>query len=59
MKSYTLKIYDSAEVYHETFTNIRFGEVWMIIGDEFKNIELPQKMRIQKNKKRYLFRYFN
>lgn len=43
MKSYTLKIYDSAEVYHETFTNIRFGEVWMIIGDEFKNIELPQK----------------
>lgn len=43
MKSYTLKIYDSAEVYHETFTNIRFGEVWMIIGDEFKNIEIPKK----------------
>ncbi len=41
MKEYTLKIYDSTEIYHETYTNIKFGEVWMIMGDELENVDFP------------------
>ena len=37
MKTYTLKIADSIGVYHHTFTEIKFGQVWLMLGDEIKN----------------------
>ena len=37
--SYTLKIKDSNNIYHQTFNDIKFGEVWLYIGDELNNID--------------------
>ena len=33
LKAYHLKIADSLDTYHEFYTNIRFGEVWFVVGD--------------------------
>ncbi len=40
MKVYTLKIADAAEIFHEVFVNIRFGEVWLYLGDNLNNFSL-------------------
>lgn len=56
MKSYTLKIKDSNEIYHQTFNDIRFGETWLIIGDTFNNYQdnaKTQKSLISYNKMFY------
>ncbi len=39
IKSYTIKIKDSNELYHKTFNDIRFGETWLVIGDNLNNLE--------------------
>lgn len=36
-KSYTLKISDSKEKFKKEYKNIRFGEVWLVAGDEIKS----------------------
>lgn len=36
-KEYSLKISDSTDHFHEYFNNIRFGESWLIIGDNFND----------------------
>lgn len=36
-KEYSLKISDSTDKYHEYFNNIRFGESWLIVGDDISN----------------------
>lgn len=46
-KEYSLKIADSADIYHDTFANIRFGEVWLIIGDEFFNQTISDDLKIE------------
>lgn len=37
--NYSLKIKDSKEIYHQTYNDIKFGEVWLYIGDELNNID--------------------
>lgn len=35
-KNYTIKIADSKEKFKKEYTNIRFGEVWLVLGDKIK-----------------------
>ena len=44
---YTLKIKDSNDIYHQTFNDIKFGEVWLYIGDELKNINSEKEDEFQ------------
>lgn len=39
MKNYSLKIKDSNEIYRKTINDIRFGETWLILGDNINNVE--------------------
>ena len=43
LDNYTLKIKDSNNIYHQTFNDIKFGEVWLYIGDELKNFNYGEK----------------
>lgn len=38
-KSYSLTLADGMNLYHQTYNNLRFGNVWLFIGDEFANYE--------------------
>ena len=43
LDNYTLKIKDSNNIYHQTFNDIKFGEVWLYIGDELENLNYEEK----------------
>lgn len=42
-EEYSLKISDSNDRFHEYYNNIRFGESWMIVGDEIVNKNLDDE----------------
>lgn len=44
MKTYTLKLADSIGVYHYTFTEIKFGQVWLVLGDEINNLSIQEEL---------------
>lgn len=43
LDNYTLKIKDSNNIYHQTFNDIKFGEVWLYIEDELENLNYEEK----------------
>lgn len=45
-REYSLKISDSTDKYHETFNNIRFGEAWLIVGDEILNNKIDNEANV-------------
>ena len=60
LDNYTLKIKDSNNIYHQTFNDIKFGEVWLYIGDELKNLNYEEKenLKVEENTFDYNLMFF-